>query len=75
MGYKFLTKIQRHNTVVSEINSFLSESHVEKQLALDYISEVMLASGVDPDFTIEVMEEFGEDGKEISRDIKVRLGD
>jgi hypothetical protein len=70
---KFNTKEEKVNTLVSEIRNFISEAEPEDtEMFLAYLSDIMCV--FDTDIAIEVLENFGEEGKEQAIGIKVRWG-
>ena len=70
---KFNTKQEKVNTLVSEIRNFISEAEPEDtEMFLAYLSDIMCV--FDTDIAIEVLENFGEEGKEQATGIKVRWG-
>ena len=64
------------NTIISDLRNMLYEfepqSKDDKQLLLEYISDIICQ--LDTDIAIEVMEDFGYEGREVARGVKVRYG-
>lgn len=61
------------NTIVSELRNLMSEEPPkEKEIFLGYIGDILCQ--FDTDIAIAVMDEFGQEGREISHGIKVRYG-
>lgn len=61
------------NTVISEIrNLLLEQPELDKEILLGYMGDILCQ--FDTDIAIEVMDEFGDEGREVSHGIKVRYG-
>lgn len=61
------------NTVISEIrNLLLEQPELDKEILLGYMGDILCQ--FDTDIAIEVMDEFGDEGREVSHGIKVRWG-
>jgi len=60
------------NRLSSTLFQFISEWDKEK--ALEYFSALMLDAKIDSEIVVEVLEKFGEEGKEEARAIKVNEG-
>jgi hypothetical protein len=61
------------NTIISEIQGFMSEEPPrDKEVFLGYLSSIICQ--FDTDIAIDVMKEFGEEGKQNSLSIKINYG-
>jgi len=45
-----------------------------ESLILSYFSDLMESAKVNTDVTIEVLEQFGDDGKDLARNLKIKWG-
>ena len=71
------TNKQIENCLVSELRNFMYEFEkgtLTEELVYNYFRNFMCDSGVDSRITVNVLEQFGDLGKEEARNIKVSEG-
>jgi len=71
------TDKQIENCISSELENFLGEFEagvLTKQDFLQYVGSILIDSEMDSRITVNVMNQFGEEGKEVSMWIKVTEG-
>ena len=66
------------NCLYSDLSNMLHECCTaegpSKDLILSYFSDLMESAKVNTDVTIEVLEQFGDEGREEARNLKVKWG-
>jgi hypothetical protein len=67
------------NCLSSDLQNMLyecckEESGLQESLILSYFSDLMESAKVNTDVTIAVLEQFGEDGKNEARNLKIKWG-
>ena len=71
-----MTQKEKVNTIISEIEDFMFEftpqNKSDKESMLSYFSSMLCA--LDTDIAIEVMSEFGDEGKQQALAIKINYG-
>lgn len=71
------TKQQIENCLVSELRNMVSELQtgtLTEELLYNYFRNFMCDAGVDSKITVNVLEQFGELGKDEARNIKISEG-
>jgi hypothetical protein len=71
------TEEQIQNCLVSELRNMISEHQLgtlTEKLIYNYFRNFLCDSGVDSRITVNVLEQFGELGKEEARNIKISEG-
>lgn len=74
---KFKTKQQIENCLVSELRNMVSELQngtLTEELLYNYFRNFMCDAEVDSQITVNVLEQFGELGKDEARNIKISEG-
>lgn len=73
----FKSKKEIENCLVSELRNMISEHQsgsLTEELIYNYFRMFLCDAGVDSKITVNVLEQFGELGKEEARNIKVHEG-
>lgn len=65
-------KIQ--NRLTSDLHDLLHDIITDRKDKLQYFATFMQDAGVDPEITINVLERFGDEGKEVAMGIKINEG-
>jgi len=74
---KFKTKQQIENCLVSELRNMVSElktGTLTEELLYNYFRNFMCDAEIDSQITVNVLEQFGELGKDEARNIKISEG-
>jgi len=74
-----MTKNKREieNCLVSELRNMISEfelGRLSEELILNYFRNFMCDAGIDSHITVNVLEQFGDLGKDEARNIKIHEG-